>query len=589
MNKRIVLWIVFLMSLLLLWERWQTFNGRPSMFFPNTTQVVKSDASKTGVANPAANGLTAASQVGSANTLQTDTAATPVQGEVITITTDLFKVDIDTLGGELRRLELLKEKDLADKRKCQYFVFNCSFGSGWKSLFSADEKSSEASNVVLFDRSESRTYVAQSGLLGDYPNHKSLFVAKPGLRTLDASGTVQLVLENEQNGVKLIKTYTFKKGSYSIDLMHTIVNDSAAAITPQVYMRLVRDGGKLDGESSFGSTYTGPAIYTEEDKFHELTFDKIAKNTEENDQKKAGEKKTYPYVDHADNGWFAIIQHYFVSGIIPQDKAQREIFSEKIGANLYAVGNIFALSKIEPGASETLSAQIYSGPLVTSLLDKVAPGFALAKDYGWTSIVAKPVFLLMNFIHDLLGNWGWTIIVLTLCIKLAFFPLSAASFRSMGKMKLLTPKMTAIRERHKEDPQKMNQAMMELYKTEKVNPLGGCLPILIQTPVFMALYSVVLASVELRNAPWLGWIHDLSTPDPFLILPVLMAVSMFIQTKLNPAPADPMQAKMMMIMPLVFSVMFFFFPSGLVLYWVVNNVLSIAQQWVITKNIAAAK
>jgi YidC/Oxa1 family membrane protein insertase len=575
------------MSLLLIWERWQTFNGRPSMFFPSTTQVAKIDAAKPGaVPVPSANG--AAQPAGSVNAVPADTAAVP-QGEVITIITDLFKVDIDTVGGELRRLELLDEKDIADKRKCQFFVFNCAFASGWKSLFSPDEKAAKPSNVVLFDRSEERTYVAQSGLLGGYPNHKSLFVAKPGLRTLDASGQVQLVLESEENGVKLIKTYTFKKGSYSIDLSQTVVNDSTAAVTPTMYLQLVRDGGKLEGESGFASTFTGPAIYTEEDKFHELTFDKIAKNTEENDQKKAGEKITYLHPDHADNGWVAIIQHYFVSGIIPQEKVPREIFSKKIGPNLYSIGNIFALNKLEPGASETLNAQIYSGPLVTSLLEKVAPGFVLAKDYGWTSIVAKPVFLLMNFIHGILGNWGWTIIVLTLCIKLAFFPLSAASFRSMGKMKLLTPKMTAIRERHKDDPQKMNQAMMELYKTEKVNPLGGCLPILIQTPVFMALYSVVLASVELRNAPWLGWIHDLSTPDPFLVLPIMMAISMFIQTKLNPAPADPMQAKMMMIMPLVFSVMFFFFPSGLVLYWVVNNVLSIAQQWVITKNLAQAK
>lgn len=579
MNKRIVLWIVFLVSLLLLWERWQTFNGRPSLFFPNPTQVVKNDASKTGQVNPTVTGGAASS----VNNLPSAASPVPVQGEIITIITDLYKAQIDTVGGELFHLELLKQKEDVDT----------SFGSGWKSLFTSSKGThTDAPNVVLFDRSDKRTYLAQSGLLDDaktkdpaatliaLPNHKSLFMAKPGLRTPDASGQVQLVLEAEQNGVKLVKTYTFKKGSYSIDLTHQIINDTAASVTPSVYMQLVRDGGKLDGESRFYSTFTGPAVYTEEEKFQKLTFDKIEKSTES-------------HVNKADNGWFAMIQHYFVSGIIPQEKMQREIFSKKIdqpdGKNLFAVGNIIPMNTLAPGASETLKAQIYSGPLVTSMLEKVAPGFDLTKDYGWTSIVAKPVFWLMDEIHNLLGNWGWTIIVLTLVIKLAFFPLSAASFRSMAKMKLLTPKMTAIRERHKEDPQKMNQAMMELYKTEKVNPLGGCLPILIQTPVFMALYSVVLASVELRNAPWLGWIHDLSTPDPFLILPVLMAVSMFIQTKLNPAPADPMQAKMMMIMPVVFSVMFFFFPSGLVLYWVVNNVLSIAQQWVITKNMAEAK
>ena len=570
MNKRIVLWIVFLMSLLLLWERWQTFNGRPSMFLAGTSQAAKADASKTGALNPNAPVPVAAQSA--LNALPAATAAAPAQGEIITIITDLYKAEIDTVGGELRRLELLNQKEDADT----------SFGSGFKALFGAQTQHADVPNIVLFDHSEKRTYLAQSGLIDTsaahvaLPNHKSVFAARPGLRTLDASGQVQLVLEAEQNGVRLVKTYTFRKGSYSIGMTHQIVNNSAVAVTPSVYMQLLRDSGKADGESRFYSTFTGPAVFTEEEKFQKLTFDKIEKGTDS-------------HVNKADNGWFAMIQHYFVSGIIPQDKVQREIFTKKIDTNLYAVGNIVAMPALAPGAAETLDAKIYSGPLVTSDLEKVAPGFDLTKDYGWTSIVAKPVFWLMDEIHHVLGNWGWTIIVLTLIIKLAFFPLSAASFRSMGKMKLLTPKMTAIRERHKEDPQKMNQAMMELYKTEKVNPLGGCLPILIQTPVFMALYSVVLASVELRHASWLGWIHDLSTPDPFLLLPVLMAVSMFIQTKLNPAPADPMQAKMMMIMPLVFSVMFFFFPSGLVLYWVVNNVLSIAQQWVITKNMTVAK
>ena len=553
--KRTILWVVFSMSLLILLDNWNRHNGKPSMFFPEATQVAKNGAGTPGqpalsgqsVAVPAG-GTSAATTAGSAaGGIATATAAAPLAaGELITIHTDVVEAQIDTLGGELRHLELLQHKDGADHQH----------------------------NLVLFDSSDKRTYLAQSGLLGGaFPNHKSLFVAKPGSRTLDASGQVQLVLEAESNGVKLVKTYTFKKGSYLIDLQHQVINGSAAAITPSVYLQLVRDGGKLEGESRFYSTFTGPAVYTEEEKFQKLTFDKIEKGSE-------------THVTKADNGWAALIQHYFVSAIIPQDKVQREIFTKKVSTNLYAVGNILPMGSVAPGASATLDAHIYSGPQVTSILEQVAPGFDLVKDYGWTTIVARPVFWLMGQIHALLGNWGWTIIVLTICIKLLFFPLSAASYRSMGKMKLLTPKMTAIRERHKEDPQKMNQAMMELYKTEKVNPLGGCLPILIQTPVFISLYSVVLASVELRNAPWLGWIHDLASPDPLYILPILMAVSMFAQTKLNPAPADPMQAKMMMIMPLVFSFMFFFFPSGLVLYWVVNNLLSITQQWVITRKIA---
>jgi len=561
MNMRIVLWIVFLMSILLLWDNWQRFNGNSSMFFPSAAQVTKHQAPKTAPAI-----TTSDSNIGSVAGLPSETTAAPIQREIITLTTDVYKVEFDTLGGEIRRLELLKEKEGSD----------ASFASGWKALFFPRDERKVVPNIVLFDRGAKHTYLAQSGLLGNYPNHKSLFVAQPGARTLDDSGHVKLVLEAVQNGVKLIKTYTFKKGSYLIDYAHQVINESAEPVTPKLYMQLVRDGSKLDGDSSFYSTFTGPAIYTEIDKFQKLDFEKIAKGSE-------------TFAAQADNGWFAMIQHYFVSGIIPQDKVPREIFARQVEPNLYAVGNIMQLSTLTPGATQTLGAHIYSGPQVTSLLDTVAPGFNLVKDYGWTTIVAKPVFWLMDEIHQQLGNWGWTIIVLTIIIKIVFFPLSAASFRSMGRMKLLTPKMTEIRERHKDDPQKMNQAMMELYKTEKVNPLGGCLPLLIQTPVFIALYSVILASVELRNAPWLGWIHDLSTPDPFLILPILMAVSMFIQTKLNPAPADPMQAKMMMIMPLVFSVMFFLFPAGLVLYWVVNNVLSIAQQWMVTRQMAATK
>ncbi|MGI4849216.1 MAG: membrane protein insertase YidC, partial [Janthinobacterium lividum] len=291
----------------------------------------------------------------------------------------------------------------------------------------------------------------------------------------------------------------------------------------------------------------------------------------------------------SNDGWVSMVQHYFVSAFLFPDNTPREIFSQKVGEHLSSVGSIVPLGSIAPGASATIDTRLYSGPQESAVLEKLAPGLDLVKDYGWLTIVAKPIFWLMTQIHKVLGNWGFTIIVLTILIKLAFFPLSAASYRSMAKMKLVTPKMTAIRERHKGDSVKMNQAMMELYKTEKINPLGGCLPIVVQIPVFIALYWVLLASVEMRNAPWIGWIHDLASPDPFFILPVLMAVSMFVQTKLNPKPADPIQAKVMMFMPLAFSFMFFFFPSGLVLYWVVNNCLSIAQQTVITRRVEGGK
>ena len=545
-----MLWVVFSLSLLLLWDGWQRHNGNPSMFFPNATQEVKpvaAGAGNTGATNsgtpqssvPGAPGAPAAVAGGD----------TPVKSEIITITTDVVKVDIDTVGGELKRLELLKHKDTVDP----------------------------TTNLVLFNDTPEHTYLADSGLLGGaFPNHKSGFVALPGARTLGDGNSVQLVLESQQGGVKLTKTYTFKRGDYNIDLKHTVTNDSGAPITPSLYLELLRDGNKPGGESHFYSTFTGPTVYTDAEKFQKLAFDKIGTNKDQHATK-------------ADNGWIALVQHYFVSAIIPPAGVEREIFTKKVADNLYSVGTILPLGTIAPGASATMDAQLYSGPQESAVLERTAPGLELVKDYGWLTIIAKPIFWLMTHIHAVVGNWGWTIILLTMMIKLFFFPLSAASYRSMAKMKAVAPKMTAIRERNKGDTQKTNQEMMALYKTEKINPLGGCLPIVVQIPVFISLYWVLLASVEMRNAPWIGWIHDLAAPDPFYILPVLMAVSMFIQTRLNPTPPDPIQAKVMMFMPIAFSVMFFFFPSGLVLYWVVNNVLSITQQYVITRNLKTGK
>lgn len=543
--KRTVLWVVFSFSLLLLWDGWNRHNGNPSMFFPTATPVQPAAA-----AAGSAPATTAVPQVAGAAPSATEVAgATVAKGETITITTDVVKADIDTVGGELKRLELLKHRDTVDPTK----------------------------NLVLFDSGSGHTYLAESGLIGGpFPNHKSIFTAKPGARALDNGNDVQLVLESQENGVKLTKIYTFKRGDYVIDLKHTVTNDSAAPIAPSLYLQLLRDGSKPGGESHFYSTFTGPAVYTDAEKFQKLTFEKIEEGKEQ-------------HANKADNGWIALVQHYFVSAFIPPASAPRDIFTKKVATNLYAVGTILPLGTIAPGASTTMDAKLYSGPQESAVLEKTAPGLELVKDYGWLTIIAKPIFWLMTHIHALVGNWGWTIILLTVLIKLVFFPLSAASYRSMAKMKAVTPKMQAIRERHKGDPQAMNKEMMTLYKTEKINPLGGCLPIVIQIPVFISLYWVLLASVEMRNAPWLGWIHDLAAPDPFYILPVIMAISMFIQTKLNPTPPDPVQAKVMMFMPIVFSVMFFFFPSGLVLYWVVNNVLSIAQQWVITKKMEAGK
>jgi YidC/Oxa1 family membrane protein insertase len=565
--KRNVLWVTFLASLFLIWNQWMISQGNPSFFDPPKPAIktsstgAKSDVpSAPSTSGAGTSGAVSGTVPGAAGG---DAAKLPAKGETITITTDVYKIDIDTLGGELKRLELLQYKDGIDQKK----------------------------NQVLFDVTEKSTYLAQTGLFGaaEFPNHKSLFVAKPGARNLDGGNEVQLVLEAEQNGVRLTKTYIFKRNDYQIGLRHQITNISTAPITPTLYAHIVHDGNAPEGDSFFLSTYTGPVLYTDAKKYEKLTFEEIEKFENKKANLKSPQELTPLHETKADNGWIALVQHFFVSAFLPEDKVKREMYTEKVGDNLYRIGYRLPLAAIAPDASLSVDLRLYSGPQVTTLLEQTAPAFKLVKDYGVLSLIADPLFWIMNFIHGILGNWGWTIIVFTILIKLVFFPLSAAGYRSMAKMKVVTPKMTALRERHKNDPAKMNQAMMELYRTEKINPLGGCFPILIQMPVFLALYWVLHASVEIRNAPWIGWITDLAAPDPWYILPVLYAASMYATSKLNPPPADPMQAKMMLYLPLVFSVMFLFFPSGLVLYWVVNNILSLAQQWVITKNIEAAQ
>ena len=557
--KRTVLLVVFSLSLLMLWENWNRYSNPPAP--PSADSEAQSSATAAASKDLSVPQQSAAAPAAPATTGDLPAnAPSAATGETLVLTTDLLKVEINTLGGDITRVELLKHQD-----------------------------SMETGNpVVLLQRTATRTYVAQSGLIGgDFPNHRSTFVARDGVRSLNTGDTIQLVLDSEQGGVKVTKTYTLKRGEYDIGIKHDIENRSAAAIAPSIYAQLVRDDSKLGGDSYFYSTFTGPAIYTDTDKYRKVAFEDI-------------EKGKSPVAARTPDGWVAMVQHYFVAAFSPLSKGENELFTRKIGPRLYAVGAIMPLGALAASSSVSHEGKFYAGPQESLMLEKFATDFDLVKDYGWLTLIAKPIFWLMTQLHVLLGNWGWTIIFLTILIKLAFFPLSAASYRSMAKMKLVTPKMTAIRERHKGDPQKMNAAMMELYKTEKINPLGGCLPIVVQIPVFIALYWVLLASVEMRHAPWLGWIHDLSAPDtlfgtvpgldmPIGLLPIIMAVSMYVQTKLNPTPPDPIQAKVMMFMPLVFSFMFFYFPSGLVLYWVVNNILSIAQQWVITKQSEAGK
>jgi len=560
--RRTLLWVVFSMSLVLLWDAWNKHTGQPSLFgTPQVTQPAASGPMPAGsAAVPAAAALPAgtASAMPAAPVAEASTAA-PLQSQKVDITTDLVKATVDTLGGSMVRLELLKQADHADRDR----------------------------NVVLFDESSSRLYKAQTGLIAAQggaamPNHLTVFNLVPGDLTLkQGQDRLEVRLESpEVGGIKLIKTYVFQRGSYVVAVKHDVVNVSTTPVTPQVYYQFVRDGNAPAGESSFYFTFTGPAVYTDAAKFRKVEFKDIEKRT--------GTDKP----DHdtaADNGWVAMVQHYFAGawllGATVDEKRPREFFTRKVDTNQYSVGMIVPLGTLAPGATQTLDARLFAGPQEEDKLSQLAPGLELVKDYGWLTVLSKPLFWLLTQLHKLIGNWGWAIVGLVFLLKIAFYWLNATAYRSMAKMKAVNPRVMEMRERLKDKPQQMQQEMMRIYREEKVNPLGGCLPIFVQMPFFIALYWVLLASVEMRNAPWIGWITDLSAKDPYFILPILMTGTSLLQTWLNPTPADPMQAKMMWIMPLVFSIMFFVFPAGLVLYWLTNNILSIAQQYMINKQL----
>jgi YidC/Oxa1 family membrane protein insertase len=381
-------------------------------------------------------------------------------------------------------------------------------------------------------------------------------------------------------GVKLVKTYTFHRGDYVIGVQHQIVNMSNAPVSPRLYLQLVRDGNDPPGGSSMYFTFTGPGIYTDSAHYHKIDFKSIEKRG-------PGEKPNHE--TSGNNGWIAMVQHYFVSAwLVDKPGAPglaREFFTAKIDTNTYSVGELLPMGEIAPGAAKTFDARLYVGPQEEDKLASLAPGLELVKDYGWFTMLAKPLFWLLTQLHKLIGNWGWSIVGLVVLLKIAFYWLNAKAYGSMAKMKAINPRIMEMRERLKDKPQQMQQEMMRIYREEKVNPLGGCLPIFVQMPFFIALYWVLLSTVEMRNAPWIGWITDLSAKDPYFILPLLMTGTSLLQTWLNPTPPDPVQARMMWIMPLVFSVMFFFFPAGLVLYWLTNNILSIAQQYLINKRL----
>lgn len=563
--KRTLLWAVLTISGLMLYNNWLIYDGRQALFGPtpltpnsNPSPAAPKDAQGLPAApTPTQSASTQNPPQKTSNDLpKQESLPKPQQpsaysvaslstGEKHTIKNDVLELEISATGASVVSAKLLKQ-------------------------LTSDQKP-----VALLQITPQNQYFVRSGLISagsnELPNHTVAFA-------MSKSGRVDnknfVTFTNERGGVRLEKTYYLVDGSYVVDVEHRItqVTNQSNPNPLVLYNEIVRDSSAVS-DSEFYSTFTGPALYTDKDKFIKVNFSDIEKN-----------KVDIPrQIPAGEPGWIAMVQHYFASAWIPSDKSIRDVYVGKVEQNLFRIGLQTPIPVALTGAGHVESTRLFIGPQEETLLEKIAPGFDLIKDYGYLTVIAKPIFWLLEQIHSYVANWGWSIVILTLIIKLIFFPLSAASYKSMARMKEVQPRLMNLREQFKGDPQKLNRAMMDLYKQEKINPLGGCLPVVVQIPVFIALYWVLLSSVEMRNAPWIFWIKDLSVPDPYFILPVIMAVSMFVQTRLNPTPPDPLQAKIMLWMPIIFSVMFFFFPAGLVLYWVVNNILSIAQQWQINQ------
>lgn len=537
-SKRLIIFIVLSVGILLLWQH--EFPPKPVPAQVQQTQQAPQQADKPVAAAAEAGRLT--------------------RGQRISVVTDVVRAQIDTQGGDLRSLQLLKHDSTTDSRQ----------------------------PFTLLSDGNGEVYVAQTGLIDPrdpaLPTHKTVFTSAQTSYQMTGDKLEVRLTAPEANGVKVSKIYVFKRGSYDIGVRYEIANGSSAAIAPTAYFRLLRDGKAPAGESRFASTFTGPAVYTTEDKFQKVKFADLDKGKAD-------------YAKNGNGGWIGMLQHYFLSAWIMKPLDGQDVCSVAKSCSfqmaskdgLYSADALVNLKPIAPGQSLSLTVPLYAGPEEYEVITKVANGLEYAKDYGMLYIFASPLFWLLTKLHGLVANWGWAILLLTLIIKIVFYPLTAASYRSMGKMKALSPRLERLKQQYGDDRAKFQQAVMEMYKSEKVNPLGGCLPMLIQIPVFIGLYWALLASVELRQAPWVMWIHDLARPDPYYVLPALMAITMFAQTFLNPPPTDPVQAKMMKIMPLAFSAMFFFFPAGLVLYYVLNSVLSILQQWYVNRMIERDK
>ncbi|KFE53648.1 membrane protein insertase YidC [Pseudomonas syringae] len=498
----------------------------------------------------------ASADVPSASGDATAPIETPVatSKDLIQVKTDVLNLEIDPVGGDVVQLRL----PLYPRRQDHPDV-----------------------PFQLFDNGGERIFLAQSGLTGvngpdARPAGRPVYsTAQKSYQLVDGQDQLVVDLKFTDNGVNYIKRFTFKRGLYDLVVSYVIDNQSAQPWSGNMFAQLKRDNSS-DPSSTTATgtaTYLGAALWTPSEPYKKVSMKDIDKGS---------------IKETVQGGWVAWLQHYFVTAWIPDKNNSNAVTTRKDSQGNYIIGFTGPALTVAPGAKGEATATLYAGPKSQAVLKELSPGLELTVDYGILWFIAQPIFWLLQHIHAIVGNWGWSIIFLTMLIKGLFFPLSAASYKSMARMRAVAPKLAILKEQHGDDRQKMSQAMMELYKKEKINPLGGCLPILVQMPVFLSLYWVLLESVEMRQAPWLLWITDLSIKDPFFILPIIMGATMFIQQRLNPTPPDPMQAKVMKLMPIIFTFFFLWFPAGLVLYWVVNNTLSITQQAYITRKIEAA-
>ncbi|GLQ00422.1 membrane protein insertase YidC [Methylophaga thalassica] len=545
-NLRTLFIFGLLIVSLLLWQAWQKDYVHPQQTEQNTTSTQIDDGSL--AANDAALPDMPSVSAEALPDVPESAQSSAATKQKIHVTTDVMDIEISTQGGDIQNLALLK-----------YAV-----------------SSEEPNTPVQFLSDKSDAYfVSQSGLRSnmDVPTHYAIYKAdQQNYQLRDGQDEIKVPLYwQADNGLTVVKTYTFKRDSYVVNVDYKIINNTADAFSAYPYAQFNRQ--KQSSGSRFIYTYSGPVFSNTGNEYEKVKFDDL-------DEK--------PFDQKAKDGWAAMIEHYFVAAIVPeQNDEEKGYYARSLNGTNYTAGVRMPAISVAAGSEGHADYEMYLGPKKAERLEKVAKNLQLTVDYGIFTIISEPLFWVMEWLHKMTGNWGWSIVLLTVLIKLVFFKLSAASYRSMAAMRKLTPKLASLKERYGDDKQKFNQAMMDLYRTEKINPLGGCLPILVQMPVFLSFYWVLVESIELRQADFILWINDLTAMDPYFILPVLFGISMWFQQTLNPAPQDPAQAMMMKFFPLVFTVFFAFFPSGLVLYWVVNNVLSIAQQWYITRKMDA--